>query len=69
MGFKTKEETRAYYNKRYHATREQALEYVAFKHAQNIMDIIGATENAVEKQRQIAAYLKEHCKFKPGMVK
>lgn len=63
------EKRRAYQRQRYLSTKEQAMEYIAFKHAQNIMSIIGDTENAMDKQRQITTYLKEHCKLKPSVVK
>lgn len=63
------EKRRAYQRERYLSTKEQAMEYIAFKHAQNIMGIIGNTEDALNKQRQITEYLKEHCKFKPNVVK
>lgn len=63
------EKRRAYQRARYFNTKEQAQEYMALKHAENIMDIIRNTKDTADQQRQITAYLKEHCKFKPAVIK
>lgn len=69
MPIKNDTERRRYYRERYHATREQALDYMAMKHAQAILQLIREHQHEPAPCQALASYLKEHCKFKPGMIK
>lgn len=64
------EKKRKYNRERYYATRDQAIEYLAMKHAMELIDLVHKHDgDAVAQSRAIADFLKHHCKFKVGMVK
>lgn len=70
MPIKDLEKKRKYYRERYHATREQALDYLAMKHAMEVIDLVHRYHgNAAEQSRAVADFLKQHCKFKVGIMK
>lgn len=62
------EKRKNYYRERYHATREQAINYMATQHAQRILELAREHANEPRPEYAVAAYLKEHCKFKPTGV-
>lgn len=62
------EKRKNYYRNRYHATREQAIDYMATKHAQRILEVVQEHADEPHPEIAVAAYLKEHCKFKPTGV-
>lgn len=52
-----------YLKERYHRTKEQALDYMAHKHAHAILEMLQDSEPTACEE-EIALYLKEHCKFR-----
>lgn len=70
MPIKNDTERRKYYRELYHRTREQALDYMAHEHARKLLHLaMSYADQPAEREQKIAAYLKGHCKFKPGVVK
>lgn len=60
---------KAYYRDRYYRTREQALEGVARLHARRLAVLAtNYADQPDERERLMAEYLREHCKFKPEVI-
>lgn len=62
-----KEYYRSYNRTKRLETREQALNYMALIHCKRLATLFGVTPTD-EQLTQAMDYLKETCKFKPGVI-
>lgn len=69
MTINNPDKRRQYYRNRYRTNAQLAIDYAALKCAEDVLAIAASRTNPVERQRAVADYLKEYCKFRRSMVK